>query len=184
MIEHGAPGWSRSVTPRSVRRRVLKVLVGVAGIGIFGALLFPYFATPHTGHGRSVALSNIKQVGLGLLMYANDFDDILPVDGWMDRTKVYAYNHNEAIFHAVDLKDPSPDQCGIAFRARLRGQNLDNDKRPEATAMVFDSILLERNATSGLWSLPDPPRHRRTNSVGFADGHARMLTIFQEQDLR
>ena len=152
-------------------------------LAILGAVLFPVFAQ-NKGSRRSVALSNVKVLGLGAMMYANDFDDHFPnARKWMDLTMPYV--KFDAAFHAYDLPDPSPQAYGIAFRGSLSRGETKRIKEPEMIAMIFDSTLLFRNAASELWSLPKPPRHKGvTNLVAFADGHARGVTQEASQNLR
>ena len=52
------------------------MLMGLAGI--VAAILFPVFAQPHSRDHHSSCQSNVKQIGLGLLMYAQDYDETFP----------------------------------------------------------------------------------------------------------
>jgi prepilin-type processing-associated H-X9-DG protein len=55
-------------------------LVVIAIIAILAAILFPVFARARENARRSSCLSNMKQIGLGLAQYVQDYDDILPSD--------------------------------------------------------------------------------------------------------
>ncbi len=57
---------------------LIKLLVVVAVIAVLAALLFPVFARAREKARQTVCLSNEKQLALGVLMYANDFDEFLP----------------------------------------------------------------------------------------------------------
>lgn len=70
---------------------LIELLVVIAIIAILAAILFPVFAQAKTAAKRVADLSNMKQLGLGVLMYQNDYDDLLPPDrvvetddGWSD----------------------------------------------------------------------------------------------------
>jgi len=54
---------------------LIELLVVIAIIAILAAILFPVFAQAKLAAKKTVALSNEKQVGLGNLMYNNDYDD-------------------------------------------------------------------------------------------------------------
>ncbi len=63
------------------RRRgftLIELLVVIAIIAILAAILFPVFARAREKARQTSCLSNLKQISLGLLMYAQDFDERLP----------------------------------------------------------------------------------------------------------
>jgi prepilin-type N-terminal cleavage/methylation domain-containing protein/prepilin-type processing-associated H-X9-DG protein len=57
---------------------LIELLVVIAIIAILAAILFPVFAQAKVAAKRSVSLSNVKQLSLGEIMYAGDFDDTYP----------------------------------------------------------------------------------------------------------
>ena len=61
---------------------LIELLVVIAIIAILAAILFPVFAQAKLAAKKSVDLSNIKQIALGIYMYTNDFDDVLPQTSW------------------------------------------------------------------------------------------------------
>jgi prepilin-type N-terminal cleavage/methylation domain-containing protein len=61
---------------------LIELLVVIAIIAILAAILFPVFAQAREKARQTQCLSNGKQIALGLLMYANDFDNRLPVYNW------------------------------------------------------------------------------------------------------
>jgi prepilin-type N-terminal cleavage/methylation domain-containing protein/prepilin-type processing-associated H-X9-DG protein len=63
------------------RRRaftLIELLVVIAIIAILAAILFPVFAQAREKARQTACLSNLRQVGLGLQMYAQDYDEVLP----------------------------------------------------------------------------------------------------------
>lgn len=56
---------------------LIELLVVIAIIAILAAILFPVFAQAKNAAKKTQWISNQKQVGLGLLMYANDYDDTM-----------------------------------------------------------------------------------------------------------
>jgi prepilin-type processing-associated H-X9-DG protein len=55
------------------------LLVVIAIIAILAAILFPVFAQARERARATTCLSNLKQVGLGLAMYTQDYDETLPI---------------------------------------------------------------------------------------------------------
>jgi len=57
---------------------LIELLVVIAIIAILAAILFPVFAQAKAQAKKAAGLSNDKQLNLGVLMYENDADDMLP----------------------------------------------------------------------------------------------------------
>ena len=58
---------------------LIELLVVIAIIAILAAILFPVFAQARESARRTTCASNMKQVALGLTMYAQDYDETFPV---------------------------------------------------------------------------------------------------------
>lgn len=58
---------------------LIELLVVIAIIAILASILFPVFATAREKARQSACQSNLKQIGLGLLQYAQDYDETMPV---------------------------------------------------------------------------------------------------------
>ncbi len=57
---------------------LIELLVVIAIISILAAILFPVFARARENARRSSCVSNLKQMGLGFMMYSQDFDEHMP----------------------------------------------------------------------------------------------------------
>lgn len=57
---------------------LIELLVVIAIIAILAAILFPVFAQAREKARQTSCLSNCKQIGLGMMMYINDFDETFP----------------------------------------------------------------------------------------------------------
>jgi len=149
------------------------------------AFLALIFWPVHSGGGRpserATCLSNLKQVAVGQIIYASDYDDHFPDrDVWMDT--VFPYMKNERNYHcpAFQKDEPKPDTYGYCFNAELSLAKIPA-KEPEFKPLTFDSVNLARNASGAIDSLPSPGRHKSErsdaayNTVAYADGHAKGL---------
>src|ERR1700710_372843 len=58
---------------------LIELLVVIAIIAILAAILFPVFAQAREKARAISCLSNEKQIGTGLLMYVQDFDEMYPL---------------------------------------------------------------------------------------------------------
>ncbi len=59
---------------------LIELLVVIAIIAILAAILFPVFARARENARRASCQSNLKQIGLGLIQYSQDYDEILIAD--------------------------------------------------------------------------------------------------------
>lgn len=57
---------------------LIELLVVIAIIAILAAILFPVFARARENARRSACQSNMKQIGLGIAQYTQDYDEKLP----------------------------------------------------------------------------------------------------------
>ena len=58
---------------------LIELLVVIAIIAVLAAILFPVFAQARSKARQSVAISNLKQIGTAMLLYAQDYDECLPM---------------------------------------------------------------------------------------------------------
>ena len=67
---------------------LIELLVVIAIIAILAAILFPVFAQARESARQTACLSNMRQIGLTLRMYVQDYDETFPI--------FYAYNTQPA----------------------------------------------------------------------------------------
>lgn len=134
---------------------LIELLVVIAIIAILAAILFPVFSQARE-RARSVScLSNLKQIGTGWLMYAQDYDERMPSafaysveDGWLqywygrtkydssiaarvtDHTKglIFPYTKSTQIFGCLTLQDPeNRTSYGVSSAAYYYAEGTKND---------------------------------------------------------
>src|SRR5664279_2671514 len=122
-MSHGVTPDSTEFPGGNVMRRgftLIELLVVIAIIAILAAILFPVFAKAREKARQSSCSSNVKQIALGALMYAQDYDEILPC-AWQycpNPTQVYfgnlimPYIKNSQIFQCPS--DSAPTTWGNA----------------------------------------------------------------------
>lgn len=57
---------------------LIELLVVIAIVAILASILFPVFARARENARRSSCMSNMKQMGLGLIQYSQDYDETYP----------------------------------------------------------------------------------------------------------
>ena len=73
---------SRAPTRKTSRRgfTLIELLVVIAIISILASILFPVFARARENARRSSCQSNLKQIGLGIQQYTQDYDEKYPLE--------------------------------------------------------------------------------------------------------
>ncbi len=58
---------------------LIELLVVIAIIAILAAILFPVFARARERARQTSCLSNVRQIGTALMMYVQDYDEVMPI---------------------------------------------------------------------------------------------------------
>jgi len=125
-------------------------------------------------------MNNVKQLNLGLMMYASDNNDRLPSGtNWCDVLMPYVKEEKTYV-----CSSGKPDQrCHYAFNVKLAGREMKDIQTPSQTVLIFETDG-GWNAAGGEELLPAKPRHSGAYAVGFADGHAELVRAARLEKLR
>lgn len=153
---------------------LIELLVVIAIIAILAAILFPIFARAKEKAKQTTCLSNLKQIGMCIKMYANDnngrnvpgFDNYSygPVTNdndhrwWVDF--LYKYNRNKRIYYcpsALTGQGTGINSTGYAINQSqfnngdnfTQGMNSEPDSKfedPSGTIIIMDGLLW-----AGVW---------------------------------
>lgn len=126
------------------------------------------------------SLSNLKQISLAMIMYAQDYDEHYPPAArWVDAITPYLtaglHTHEErqrvidSVFH--DPSAPKSQKWSYAFNSNLSGLTLAQMDSPATTVLLFESNANTKNAADTGESIPRPGRHSGGTDYALADGH-------------
>jgi prepilin-type N-terminal cleavage/methylation domain-containing protein/prepilin-type processing-associated H-X9-DG protein len=77
---------------------LIELLVVIAIIAILAAILFPVFAQARAKARQASCLSNMKQIGIATLMYAQDYDETIGRKWWEFHIDILPYIKSAQIF--------------------------------------------------------------------------------------
>lgn len=168
--EFGSPTPQKSSFPVWAWCIIVPCGCSVLIVPILAAILFPVFAQAREAARASSCGSNLRQQSLAVRMYVEDYDERLPpATAWMDLMKPYI--KREDVFHCPNVSKDGESAYGYAYNKKLSLLPLDKLDVPFTTIMLYDSSDLSRSAADLVSSLPNPPRHRHSNNLSYADGH-------------
>jgi prepilin-type N-terminal cleavage/methylation domain-containing protein/prepilin-type processing-associated H-X9-DG protein len=93
---------------------LVELLVVIAIIAVLAGFLFPVFASARAAAQRTQCASNLRQIGHAALMYATDYDEVLPIFVARDRVSwagaLQPYAKDWTIFRCPGMVDARDGQ--------------------------------------------------------------------------
>ena len=184
---------------------LIELLVVIAIIAILAAILFPVFARARENARRASCQSNLKQIGLGIMQYTQDYDELmvprangLPSPGtasWRDliqpyvkSTQLFACPSNTGNTNATQPRNLLPVNGGVPVSYAINGASgaflggtpptdQDTGKSLAAIGSVSEVILVGEVDPSWPW----PEMSTYSPAAEFADrsfkGHLSMTNF-------
>jgi prepilin-type processing-associated H-X9-DG protein len=107
-------------------------------------------------------LSNAKQIGLGTLMYVQDYDEVFPRKSASYKDQIWPYIKNEAAFHCA--LDPQ-GVISYSINQYIQGVTMARVTDPANTVLFYEG----KNGSVNY-------RHNGRAAIVFVDGHAKMMS--------
>lgn len=160
---------------------VLIVVIGFCALGIpiLAAILFPVFAQAKLAAKRANSTSHLKQLGIGMMMYAGDNDDRYPQkERWCDDLRNYIKSDET---WQSPFGDPAVSpRCDYAMIAARAGQRQPPVLEAPTTPILIESGSSKWNQSGHYELLPDPARYEKSGKdgglVAYADGSVKLVT--------
>lgn len=140
--------------------------LAIASVVVSAAVLLPALTSAREKARSISCMNNMKQVGTGVLMFANDNGMVLPPN--LESLKPYLGPSGDAALACPSAPSPTGDGPRQDYEYLGAGLKLSEIKQPTQTV-----ILVETAA-----------RHNRGMNVVFADGHAEYVAATGGQDWR
>ncbi|MDX1934021.1 MAG: prepilin-type N-terminal cleavage/methylation domain-containing protein [Capsulimonadales bacterium] len=104
-----------ALSPSARAFTLVELLVVIAIIALLAAIIFPVFAQVRGKARQTVCLSNLKQIGLGVQMYTQDYDGLLPFgkdasDTFVPEMWAFAPEECRAYIDAMPMLHPVPEK--------------------------------------------------------------------------
>ena len=149
---------------------LIELLVVIAIIAILAAILFPVFAQARE-RARSIScLSDLKQMGLALTQYEQDYDETTPCgvylfgaggSGWAG--EIYPYVKSGRVYQCPDDDSATGNYSSYAINSNLgtgnsypySGSTLASMNAPSRTVLFFEVSGSQGYSTSGGYTLYD-----------------------------
>jgi len=180
---------------------LIELLVVIAIIAILAAILFPVFARARENARRASCQSNLKQIGLGSLMYVQDYDEKFPAIGgpgpgcstyysssslsW--EQAITPYTKSTQIFQCpsdtkADSTDPTDPKTSYGFNTYIGGASQAAVENPSQDLMWYEDSApgpswARVSCQNNTYHFNDPyvdfTRHLDGMNINFVDGHVK-----------
>ncbi len=161
------------IQPKQIKSHLDKVtpLCGMASMFAFGKpdqAMIANSAGANSTEPGTITISNLKQMAIGSMIYAADWDDKLPTADWQKQLGPYTKNRHLFVSPMSTKAKPSP----YTFNPALFGKNLRSVKKPSETVLIYEG-------SKGIIAF----LYNSRGAVAFVDGHVKLVTKIEAAKL-
>jgi prepilin-type N-terminal cleavage/methylation domain-containing protein/prepilin-type processing-associated H-X9-DG protein len=172
---------------------LIELLVVIAIIAILAAILFPVFARAREKARQSSCSSNLKQIGIGAMMYAQDYDEMmvhysLPVTGgWTNALAPYIKNtqlytcpslNTQAVGYGYNyyyLGNGGTSTAMASVQSVAETVAFADGGKDDSDANVSYQHINPPAQPTYAWVSRPNPRHNDGCNIAFVDGHVKWM---------
>jgi type II secretory pathway pseudopilin PulG len=193
-----------NATKRFHAATLTELLAAVGIVAVLAAVLFPVFIRARNKNDDAACVSNLRQIGLGIAQYTNDYDEREPrVKQW--GAEIYPYIRNASVYQCPKDSNKatvSTYPLSYAMNSNLNSINIATISSPSVTVLGTEYDSKNVNMTSstdksiysktngleskkiiawgslrrlGLYKAVTAPRHDPNLIFLATDGHVKML---------
>jgi prepilin-type N-terminal cleavage/methylation domain-containing protein/prepilin-type processing-associated H-X9-DG protein len=162
---------------------LIELLVVIAIIAILAAILFPVFARARENARRVSCQSNLKQIGLGIMQYTQDYDEMLPgaTDGTGGQNQLGGWIYYTTFMNGASAVPDTFDVTRGSIHPYIKSAQIficasDTEGQQSRLSYAINSCALERNATTG----PAPFVFKPGKNLASFDNTASWLLVGEE----
>jgi prepilin-type N-terminal cleavage/methylation domain-containing protein/prepilin-type processing-associated H-X9-DG protein len=171
---------------------LIELLVVIAIIALLAAILLPVFARARENARRASCQSNLRQMGMGLLQYVQDYDEYLPGSAyggvaadsnnstaykWMDA--IFPYVKNEQIIvcpgdgggkyiYSKNIPDGQTSTAYGSYGQNGAYRNAGDAQTPPRSAAYTVSLAAISSPAATVWATDTNNREEVNGSYGFS----------------
>ena len=174
---------------------LIELLVVIAIIAILAAILFPVFAKAREKARQASCQSNLKQISLGCIMYASDYDQRTVVNSWQNGSwgplpvqqmdafhRMFSYTKNVQIYRCPSSSSTAvrPETAGnwvqipygsYGYSGWVSGRAEADIQSPAELFLVMDAVKFWNHVCQNARRLCY--RHNSQGDFAYVDGHVK-----------
>jgi prepilin-type N-terminal cleavage/methylation domain-containing protein/prepilin-type processing-associated H-X9-DG protein len=167
---------------------LIELLVVIAIIGILAGILLPVLSRARESARKTQCMSNIKQVGMGLIMYANENNELFPLStatspamaslsllypDYVSDSRTFNCASDTTVTNATQNEGSTDMAKGVAFNQNDCSYGYDNTHSQSDDADV--ALAADRPPATPSATASTANHNGRGQNVVYVDGHVEFV---------